>query len=288
MGAGLVHTEMVSALGLSYKNKRTRDLLGDENEQGPVVLQLFASNATELAKGAETAMKARRFDALEINMACPMPKVTKKGAGARLLENPDEAARMVLSLKQFGLPVWVKLRKTDAEGTKAFCAALAVSGADLLLLHGRTLAQRYDGAADRGIVGEIAKIFPGMVAASGDYYEPDDAARYLDDGCVAVLAARGVLRDAFLIPRTLLRLGYPLDEKMEKFANPSARDQTEAILSIGKMGVTVEGERFTLVLARRMIAGMFKGFSGASALRRACSECRDWASMEEILTGFAL
>ncbi|MDR3353417.1 MAG: tRNA-dihydrouridine synthase family protein [Synergistaceae bacterium] len=284
LGAGLVHTEMISAIGLSYRNRRTKDMIGDDGETGPVALQLFAPNADELVKGAEIALGARRFEAVEINMACPMPKVTKRGAGARLLENPSEAGRMVSALRPFGLPVWVKLRKTSPQGTRDFCRMLVDSGADLLMLHGRTPAQRYDGAADKGIISGMAAEFPGMLVASGDFYEPEDARLYLDAGCVAVLAARGALRDAFLIPRTLSALGYEVGDYIKKYVNPTPRDQLEAVISVGRAGLAREGERFAVILARRMLAGMFKGFPGAAAIRRECSSHKKWPAMEEFLT----
>jgi tRNA-dihydrouridine synthase B len=285
MGAGLVHTEMVSAVGLSYKNRKTADLLGDESEPGPIVLQLFASDAASMARGAALSTQMRRFDALEVNMACPMPKVTKKGSGSKLLEHPEEAQEIVAALKPFGLPVWVKLRITDAShplSTEAFCDALFSSGADLLLLHGRTPAQRYNGFANKEAVVEIARAFPDRIVASGDYYTPADAQLYLGGGCVAVLAARGAVRDAYLIPKTHAALGYEVPEAM---TNPTTRDQIDALIQIGREGVAHEGERFTLVLLRRMLAGIIKGFWGASAVRQACASCTSWTALEESFMG---
>ena len=284
MGAGLVHTEMVSAIGLSYKNRKTGDLIGDDNEPGPIVLQLFASDAESLMRGARLAAQMRRFDALEINMACPMPKVTKKGSGARLLESPDTAVKMVEALRTLTLPVWVKLRVTDPTKhplpTEAFCERLFAAGADLLMLHGRTPAQRYEGVADKAAVCEAARRFPGRLVASGDFYTPDDARRYLGEGCVAVLAARGAIRDAYLIPKTHAALGRDVDSSLQA---PGMRDQIDALLYIGRLGLAHEGERFTLVLVRRMLAGLFKGFHGASAVRQACASCRGWCVLEEEL-----
>ena len=110
LGAGLVHTEMVSALGLIYKGRKTKELLYGFDDERPCALQLFGASAEDIAKGAEIALTIRGFDALEVNMACPMPKVTKKGAGSKLMEFPDEAAAMMRALKSFGLPVWAKVR----------------------------------------------------------------------------------------------------------------------------------------------------------------------------------
>jgi tRNA-dihydrouridine synthase B len=276
---------MISAIGLTHGNKKTRDMIGDDDEPGPVALQLFAPDGEELVRGAGIALGMRRFDVIEINMACPMPKVTKRGSGAYLLENPREAGRMVSALKSLGLPVWVKLRKTSPQGTADFCRMLIDSGTDLLILHGRTPAQRYDGAADKEIVCRMAGMFPGMLAASGDFYGPEDAGAYLGAGCVAVLAARGSLRDAFLIPKTLAALGFEISEDIRKYVNPAPRDQLDAVISIGRAGSAREGERFAIVLARRMLAGMFKGFTGAGTLRQECAACKKWVDMEEFLTG---
>lgn len=281
LGAGLVHTEMVSAIGLSRKNRKTADLLGDDTEAGPIVLQLFAPDAETLMRGAELAVGARRFDALEINMACPMPKVTKKGSGSRLIERPEVAAEMTRRLRTLGLPAWVKTRICDPKRhpltTRDFCALLSNAGADLLILHGRTPAQRYTGHADKEIVAETARQLSVPVVASGDYYTPDDARAYLNGGCAGVLAARGVLRDVFLIPKTLAALGRDVPERQ---LTPGAADQIDALVELGRAGVAREGESFTLVLIRRMLAGLLKGFPGVSAIRQACASYKKWEDFE--------
>ena len=287
MGAGLVHTEMVSAIGLSYRNKKTGDMIGNEGEaSGPIALQLFSPDADSLARGAELALCLRRFDALEINMACPMPKVTKKGSGASLLARPDESRRMVERAVKFGLPVWAKMRiipeQAGGIGTEEFADGLFGAGAELLMIHGRTPAQRYEGTSDKAKVCAAARKFPGRIAASGDYYAPSDAMRYLNGGCVAVLAARGALRDAYLIPKTNAALGMNVPREL---TDPTLSDEISALIALGRLGAANEGERFTMVLARRMLAGLFKGFDGAANIRKTCALCRDWASLEKFLTG---
>jgi tRNA-dihydrouridine synthase B len=168
--------------------------------------------------------------------------------------------------------------------TEDFCRALLEAGADLLMIHGRTPEQRYEGAADRQKVCDAASLLPGRVAASGDYYAPSDAAAYLSGGCVAVLAARGALRDAFLIPKTLDALGYDVPEN---FVNPTTSDQINAVTELARDGLAHEGERFMLVLVKRVLAGLFKSFPGAANIRAACADCRDLESLDRILSGFA-
>jgi tRNA-dihydrouridine synthase B len=287
MGAALTHTEMISATGLSYKNKKTFRMLGATSEPGPLVLQLFGPDAEVMLNGADRALRLKRFDAIEINMACPMPKVTKKCGGAALLSNPDEASLMVKNLKTFGLPVWVKLRITDKKihplSTEEFCAEMIQNGAALLILHGRTPAQRYEGFADKDAVLSIADKFPGMIAATGDFFTPEDAKFYLDGGCVSVFAARGVIKDAFLVPKTLKYLGYPANEK---YLNPTSAEQIELMIRTGRAACISESESYSLVMIRRLLSGMLKGFPGVTSLRQACSVCHDWESLEKVLGEF--
>jgi tRNA-dihydrouridine synthase B len=215
-----------------------------------------------------------------------MPKVTKKGSGASLLARPDESRRMVARATRFGLPVWAKLRiipeQAGAVSTEEFAEGLLEAGAGLLMIHGRTPAQRYEGVSDKAKVCGAARRFPGRVAASGDYYLPSDALYYLNGGCVAVLAARGALRDAYLIPKTNAALGMNVPQELTA---PAVSDEISALIGLGRLGVLNEGERFTMVLAKRMLAGLFKDFNGAANIRKTCALCRDWASLEKFLTG---
>ena len=281
LGAGLVHTEMVSALGLCYKGRKTKELLYGEDEQSPAVLQLFGSNAADVGKGAELALEIRRFDAVEINMACPMPKVTKKGSGSALLKEPEKAAEIIASLKDTGLPVWAKIRRSaeDAE-TLNFCEKLLNAGADQLFIHGRTQAQRYEGRADREIVHRAAERFPEMISASGDCYAPEDFEEYLGLGCCSVLAARGVLKDLCLFPKTLARLGANIDKK---YSEPSAETQSELICMLCDAVYKREGESHALVMAHRATGAVFRGLRGAAELRRQVAFLRSWPEMKEVI-----
>ena len=286
LGAGLTHTEMISAVGLSYNNRKTGELIGAEDEPGPAVIQLFAPDAESLERGAELALEMKRFDAVEVNMACPMPKVAKKGSGSALIAKPEVAAAMVKKLQKFGLPVWVKTRIADpaihAMTTAEFCRMLADEGADLILLHGRTPAQRYEGTADACAVNRVAASMPGMVAGSGDYYTPEDGQRYLAGGCAAVLAARGAVKDLFLVPKTLALLGGA--ESSQRYIDPTFEEKLAALLQLGRKCAACEGERYAPVMVRRVMGGLLKGFPGAAAIRQRCAQMREWRDIEAYLS----
>ena len=279
LGAGLAHTEMVSALGLAYRGKKTRELLTVLEGEGPLAAQLFGPDAPSLAEGARLTLAVHPFQALEINMACPMPKVARKGAGAALLERPDEAVRAVRSCAALGVPLWVKVRLLPggaAAATARFCGALLEAGAAFLLVHGRTPGQRYEGTADRDAVCALARLYPGLLGASGDLFTPEDARAYLEGGCASVLVARGLLKDPLLVPRILEELGFPLPLGGEGRRNPR-----EALLELGDDLFLREGERTALLMAKRMVAGWFRGGHGAAERRHRAVLTRDWASLRK-------
>lgn len=283
LGAGLVHTEMVSALGLCHKGRKTKELLSGSDEERPVVLQLFGSKAEDIARGAEAALGIRRFEALQINMACPMPKVTKRGSGSKLMEDIKTSAEIISAMKKTGLPAWAKIRimpHGSAVSTCEYCDALFEAGADFIFIHGRTPAQRYEGKSSRDAVEEAARRFPGMVGGSGDCYEPEDFMDYIGRGCAAVLAGRGILRDVFMIPKTLKMLGA---EVPEHYCDPSLDFQSELLLELGRSIYNTEGQSQALMISRRMLAALFKGSPGSAQLRRHGALARTWTEMEELI-----
>jgi tRNA-dihydrouridine synthase B len=283
LGAGLVHTEMVSALGLCHRGRKTKELLYGSDEERPVVLQLFGSRPDDIERGAETALEIRKFEALQINMACPMPKVTKKGSGAKLMADPKTSAEIVRAMKKPGLPVWAKIRimpSGSAMTTCEFCELLFKSGADFIFIHGRTPAQRYEGKSSRDAIEEAARRFPGLIGGSGDCCEPEDFLDHLDRGCAAVLAGRGILKDVFLIPKTLKALG---GEIPSRYCEPSPDFQSELLLELGRSIYNTEGQSQALMISRRMLAALFKGFPGAAQLRRHGALARTWQDMESLL-----
>ena len=283
LGASLVHTEMVSALGLIYGGAKTREYLVGSPLEEPCVLQLFGDTPENISRGAEIALSVRQFPALQINMACPMPKVTKKGAGSALLSDIKKSGQIIASLKKFGLPVWAKIRLVGGDipyTTEDFCQELFDNGCDFIAVHGRTKAQRYEGVSNKSAVVSIAQKFKGLIGASGDIFSPGDSQYFLQNGAEAVFLARGLLRDAFLVPKTLNLLGYNVPQT---YLTPTMQDQADLLVTLGRKVLTCEGEKRAVVLAKRQAAALFKGTAGAAILRQKISFCRHWQEIEEIL-----
>lgn len=284
LGAGLTFTEMVSVSGLVMSNRKTSRML-DTGGDHPLVLQLFGNDLDLMVEGARVSLEEGTFEGLGLNMACPMPKVYKKGSGAKLMEDPEKACTMVRELKRFGLPVWPKIRKCGPRNpldTFQLCEVLFEAGADHISLHGRTAGQRYEGTSDVEVVLEAARRFPGRISASGDVYSEEDVLRYLQGGCAGVLLARGIIRDPFLLPRCLAALGMPVNEE---WLAPSISLQTEMLLQMADELCAEEGERLALILLKRFLSSMFKGLRGAGAFRRATASSRTMDEFRDLLGG---
>ena len=157
-GAAYVVTEMVSARGLLYHNRKTAELMELSEAERPAAIQLFGDDPQIMAQAARRAMDFSP-DAIDINMGCPAPKVTGTGGGSALMKDPQLCARIVEAVKAaVPVPVTVKIRKGwDDEHVNAPLVAklCAQAGADAITVHGRTREQMYRPSADWEIIRKV-------------------------------------------------------------------------------------------------------------------------------------
>jgi tRNA-dihydrouridine synthase B len=194
-GAGLVCSEMVSCAGLEHGNERTLGYLRVAEDEHPLAIQLFGSEPRMLANAAKMVADVGA-DIVDLNFGCPVRKVTKTGAGATLLEDPDLACRIVESVAEaVDVPVTVKLRRGLRNGSRAALELgpqLVESGAASLTLHPRSAEQMYTGTADHSLTAELVSLVDVPVVASGDVTSRARAQAVLaTTGAEAVMVGRG-------------------------------------------------------------------------------------------------
>src|SRR6187397_535261 len=118
-GAGLVCSEMVSVAGIQHRNERTLGYLRVASDEHPLAIQIFGSDPAAMGEAARM-VEAAGADIVDINFGCPVKKVTKTGAGASLLDDPDHAARIVSAVAEaVEVPVTVKMRRGLENGSRA-------------------------------------------------------------------------------------------------------------------------------------------------------------------------
>ena len=194
-GAGLVCSEMVSCAGIEHRNERTLGYLRVATDEHPLAIQIFGSDPAVMADAARM-VEAAGADLVDINFGCPVRKVTKTGAGATLLEDPDRAARIVGAVAgAVGIPVSVKMRRGLENGSRACLEVgprLVEAGAQTLTLHPRSARQMYTGEADHSLTAELVERVDVPVIASGDVTSRARAQAVLaTTGAAAVMVGRG-------------------------------------------------------------------------------------------------
>jgi tRNA-dihydrouridine synthase B len=193
-GAGLVCSEMVSCAGLQHGNERTLGYLRIAADERPLAVQIFGSDPAVMAEAAVMVEDAGA-DILDINFGCPVKKVTKTGAGATLLDEPDRACRVVEAVASaVSVPVTVKLRRGLENGSRACLSVgpqLVEAGAASLTLHPRSAKQMYTGTADHSLTAELVSLVDVPVVASGDITSCARAQAVLaTTGAAAVMVGR--------------------------------------------------------------------------------------------------
>ena len=206
-GAGLVCSEMVSCQGLHHRNERTLGYLRIAEDERPLAVQIFGSDPAIMAEAA-SMVETAGADILDMNFGCPVPKVTKTGAGATLLEEPGKAAAIVTAVRDaVNIPVTVKMRRGLRDGSRAALTVgpmLVDAGASALTLHPRSAKQMYTGRADHSLTTELVERVDVPVIASGDLATYTDARELMEQtGCAAVMIGRAAQGNPWALSQIL-------------------------------------------------------------------------------------
>ena len=203
LGAGAAPTELISALGLVHGQARSeRYMTHDVASEQPFWVQLFGGEADSMARGAARAAQLGAR-VLDVNMGCPVRKVTRHGAGSGLLCDPPRAASLVAAMRQAsGLPVTAKIRAGwdhHSLNYRDVAHALEDAGVAAIALHARTRAQGYSGAANWQWIADLVAATAVPVIGNGDIGCPEDARRMLaETGCRAVMIGRAALGNPWI------------------------------------------------------------------------------------------
>ena len=216
-GCGLVVTEMVSSEGLVRGIDKTLEHAEFTEEERPVSVQIFGGEPEKMARAAQVVERLGA-DAVDVNMGCPVPKISKHNAGCSLMREPGQAASIVAAMTAaVRIPVTVKMRAGwDDRQVNApdLARAVEAAGAAAITVHGRTAVQSYSGWADWDLIARVAASVSIPVFGNGDCVEPADLCRRLrESGVAGVLVGRGVLRNPWIFAQAAaLAAGQPPPE----------------------------------------------------------------------------
>jgi nifR3 family TIM-barrel protein len=234
-GAGLVCSEMVSVAGIRHRNERTLGYLRVAADEHPLAIQIFGSDPRAMGEAAR-AVEAAGADIVDINFGCPVKKVTKTGAGASLLDDPDHAARIVEAVATATpLPVSVKMRRGTENGSRACLTVgprLVEAGAASLTLHPRSAKQMYTGTADHALTAELVGLVDVPVIASGDITSHARAKAVLaTTGASAVMVGRAAQGNPWALSEIV---GEPVEPTREEIVAELVLFMRETVRELGE------------------------------------------------------
>ena len=265
-GAAGCYTEMVSAKALLYQDKKSRQLLFIAPEEHPCGVQIFGSEPEVCAQAAQLALEISGADFVDINMACPMPKITGNGEGSALMRNIPQAEKLIRAVRQaVQVPLTVKFRKgyeADEDTCVEFGRMAQACGVDAVCVHGRTRQQMYAGKSDLSAVLRVKEALSIPVIASGDMFTPEDAQRALQGGADFVMVARGAQGDPQVFRRMKRALeGLPPEKEPALSEKIALMDEHIALMCQRK------GESRAMPEARKHILWYLKGVRGAKPFK---------------------
>lgn len=274
----VVFREMASSEAIARGNEKTLRMCEFKKTERPIVIQIFGSDPITMAEAGEIIYKKFKPDGIDINMGCPVPKITGKNkAGAALMKDHERACAIVRALKEkkLAVPISVKTRLgwNKEDEILEFAPKLEAVGADLITIHGRTQAQGYSGRANWEMISNVKKLLKIPVIANGDIVSRADIAN-----CLAATKADGVM-----IGRGAL--GHPWIFNFKK--QFSSAEKIDVILRHAQAHLAYYGEKsitaFRKHLAYYCAADNFPRWHDIKRIRARLVRVNSYEELEEIL-----
>ena len=258
-GAALTCSEMVSSRALVYRDKKTESLLTMGTGLRSEGVQIFGSDAIVMGEAAQLALEISGAGFIDINMGCPVGKISKSGDGAALMRDPEKAMGIIEAVvRSVDVPVTVKIRKGWDKGSAnaaEFAEMAEAAGVSAVAVHGRTKVQMYSGTADWDIIREVKNRVRIPVIANGDVWTGENARRILKyTGADIAMVGRGAFGNPWIFAE-----GNSALEGADSPQRPSLAQRVDTALNQAAMAADMKGQRVAILEARRHFVWYLKG-----------------------------
>ena len=285
-GVGLTVTEMVSDCGLIYENKKTLEYIKTTEKERPIAIQLFGNDSKTIIQAMKICEKENpNFDFFDINLGCPVPKVTKAGSGSALLKNPAKLGQMFKEIcESTTKPVTAKIRLGWSDESINFMEnikALEDAGIAAIGIHARTTSQLYSGKARYELLKDLREKMNVPLFVSGDIYSLDDAIKALEiTKADAVMVARGGVGNPQLVKQ--IDCYYKTGERLP---NSTLQENLDYLREFADMIIEEKGEYKAMSILRGIAPKFLDGFPGMKPYKNMLAQSLSTkASLERILS----
>lgn len=280
-GASYLISEMVSAKGMCYGDRKTDELCTITPLERPMAIQLFGEEPEFIGRAVQMLGKFSP-DIIDINMGCPVPKVINNGGGSALMKTPETAFKIAkAAVENASCPVTAKIRAGwDDENINAVPIAqgLEAAGVKAVAVHGRTRKQFYSGEADWGIIKQVKKSVKIPVIGNGDVKTALDCERmYSETGCDLVMIGRA----SYGRPWVFEQVEHYF-ETGELLPEPPLEERMRVMLRHAKMLCETLGEEHGMREARKHVIWYVKGLPDSAKIRASCSYLNEYTKLEQI------
>jgi nifR3 family TIM-barrel protein len=264
-GVGLVAMEFISSEALTRGNERTIQMMHYCEEERPISIQIYGSDAQRMAEAARI-VEAIGADVCDINMGCPANKILKGCAGCALMSDLDLARRIIASVRgAISIPLTVKFRagiRDEQLGYLELGRICEGEGVTAVALHPRTAKQMYRGQADWSRIARLKEALSIPVVGNGDVCTPEDALTMLrETGCDGVMIGRASMKNPWIYRQIADELdGRPRHE-------PTLEDRRELILAHFRLLTEQEESKFALHKLRTFTGWYTHGLTDGRRLR---------------------
>ena len=290
-GCGAAVSEMVSAHGMSIGHVRTGHFLDTWGDEHPLGAQIYGSDPARMAAAAARVAELKRYDFVDINAGCPMPKIQNRGDGAGLMRDPAkmaEIARQVKAAVAGALPVTVKTRigwSADTINVLETTAGVEAAGADAIFLHGRVAAVRHSGPADWKLIAEVKRARKVPVIGNGGVKTAADVFRMAQEtGVDGVMVGRVALGNPWLF-RDIRDLAagraprLPTVDEVRATIREHLRREMALMERRGKKELKLGAELTACLVLRPHLVRYLRGFREFGTLARTLEERQDSATL---------